>query len=163
MEPVTISPYRASTREHVGLYSLTLLTSMYNRLVSAISHQQVSCRCLLDISAAFDTIDHNILLKRLSAWFGFTDTALTWIQSYLYSRSFSVKTSDASSQSYPLTCGVPQGSVLGPLLLILYTTLLSSLIKASSVDHHLYADDTQLFISFSPNSFSESIERLLHV
>ena len=97
-------------------------------------------------SAAFDTIVHNILLQRLSTWFGFTDTALLWIQCYLSSRTFSVETSEASSQSCPLTCGVPQGSVLGPLLFILYTTPLSSLIKASSVDHHLYADDTQLFI-----------------
>src|SRR6218665_1779213 len=77
----------------------TLLTSLYNKLVSAISYQQVSCICLLDISAAFDTIDHNVLLKRLSTWFGFTDTALLWIQSYLSSRSFSVKTPKASSQS----------------------------------------------------------------
>jgi len=106
----------------------TLLTFLYNKLVSAISHQQVSCLCLPDISAAFYTIDHNILLKRLSTWFGFTDTALLWTQSNLSSRSFSVKTSKASPQSCPLTCGVPQGSVLGPLLFILYTTPLSSLI-----------------------------------
>src|SRR6218665_2513846 len=123
----------------------------------------LNCLCPLDISAAFDTIDHNILLKRLSTLFGFTDTALLWIQSYLSSRSFSVKTSKASSPSCDLTCGVPQGSVLGPLLFILYTTPLSSLIKASSIYHHLYADDTQLFISFSPNSFSNSIDHLLHV
>src|SRR6218665_564309 len=83
--------------------------------------------------------------------------------SYLSSRSFSVKTSKASSQLCPLNCDVPQGSVLGPLLFILYTTPLSSLIKASSIDHHLYADDNQLFISFSPNSFSDSIDHLLRV
>src|SRR6218665_1501026 len=86
----------------------------------------------------------------LPAWFSLTDTALHWVQSYLSSRSFSLKTSKTSSQSCILTCGVPQGSVLGPLLFILYTTPLSYLIKASSIDHHLYADDTQLFISFSP-------------
>src|SRR6218665_4079804 len=69
----------------------TLLTSLYNKLVSAISHQQVSCLCLLNNSAAFDTIDHNILLQRLSSWFGVSGTALLWFQSYLSSRSFSVK------------------------------------------------------------------------
>src|SRR6218665_3160578 len=87
---------------------------------------------------------------------------LNWIQSYLSSRCLSVKTSKASSQSSPFTCGVSQGSVLGPLLFILCTTPLSSLIKASSIDHHLYAHDTQLFISF-PNSFSDFINHLLHV
>src|SRR6218665_1824103 len=75
----------------------TLITSLYNKLVSAISHQQVSCLCLLDISAAFDTIDHNILLNRLSTWFGFADIVLLWIQFYLSSRSFSVSCSFSAS------------------------------------------------------------------
>src|SRR6218665_3162552 len=129
----------------------TLLVSLYNKLVSAVSPQQVSCLCLcLDIAAAFDTIDHTILLQRLCSWFGVSGTALLWFQSY---RSFSVKACSHSSQPLPLSCGVPQGSVLGPLLFILYTTPLSYLTESSSVNHHLYADDTQLFISFSPASF----------
>src|SRR6218665_2525245 len=105
---------------------------MYNKLVSAISHQ-VSCPCLIDISAAFDTIDYNIiyyskdclsglvLLTLLSS--GFNHISLLAPSPY--------KTSKASSKSYPLTCDVPQGSVLGPLLFLLYTTSFSSLLKAS--------------------------------
>jgi hypothetical protein len=71
----------------------TLLASLYSKLVSAIGRQQVSCLCLLDISAAFDTLDHEILLKRLSTWFGISDTALQWLTSYLSARTFSVKAS----------------------------------------------------------------------
>src|SRR6218665_2815233 len=107
------------------------------------------------------TIGHNILLQRLSSWFSTSSTALLWFQSYLSTRSFFVKACSHSSQSLPLSCGVPQGSILDPLLFILSTTTLSHLIKPSSVDHHLYADDTQLFISFSPASFSTSIAQLL--
>src|SRR6218665_203055 len=140
-DSTTISKFKIS--------SLSGLEQIKCKLVSAVSHQQVSCLCLLDISAAFDTIDHDILLQRLSSWFGVYGTAPLWFQSYLSTRSFSVKECSHSSQPLPLSCGVPQGSVLGPLLFILYTTPLSHLIKSSSVDHHLYADDTQLFISFS--------------
>src|SRR6218665_3938685 len=143
---------------------LSLCTIAWS-LPSAI-RKTVSCLCLLDISAAFDTIDHNLLLHRLSSWFGISGTALLWFKSYLSSRSFSVKASNHTSQPLPLSCGVPQGSVLGPLFFILYTTPLSHLIDTSSVqsvDHHLYADDTQLFISFSPASFSTSIAHLLSV
>src|SRR6218665_1419691 len=104
--------------------------------------------CLLDISAISDTIDHNLLLHRLSSYFGISGTALLWFKSYLSSRSFSVKVSNHTSQFLPLSCGVPQGSILGP-----YTRLLSNLIESSYVDHHLYADETQLFISFSPGLF----------
>src|SRR6218665_3275750 len=138
-----LNPHQSGFTKHHS--TETLLVSLYNKLVSAVSHQQLSCLCLLDISDAFDTIDHNILLQRLSSWFGVSGTALLWFQSYLSTRSFSVKACSHSSQPLPLSRGVPPGSVLDPLLFILYTTPLSHLIKSSSVDHHLYADDTQLF------------------
>lgn len=135
----------------------TVLLSLHDHLINAVSHQQVTCLCLLDLSAAFDTIDHNILLERLSLWFGINGTALNWFKSYLSDRLFCVKCNHELSESHPSCYGVPQGSVLGPLLFSLYTTPLSTLISSFSLNHHLYADDTQLFISFLPAKFHENI------
>ena len=123
-----------------------------------MSQQQATGLCLLDLSAAFDTIiDHTIPLHRLKSWFGYTDTVLSWIQSYLSSRSFTVDINGIKSPPSKLHHGVPQGSVLGPLPFILYTNPLSLIISQSSVNHKLYADDTQLFLSFSADTFSKNI------
>lgn len=134
----------------------TVLLSLYDHLTNAIGLRQVSCLCLLDLSAAFDTIDHSILLQRLSDWFGIDGLVLKWFRSYLASRSFRVHCSSFFSSPHSSTVGFPQGSVLGPILFILYTTPLSSLISSLSLNHHLYADDTQLFISFMPNMFNHA-------
>ena len=80
--------------------------------------------CLFDLSAAFDTIDHDILITRLSSWFGINGSVINWLKSYLSSRTFRVKCDNYVSSSCAYVCGVPQGSVLGPLL-SLYTHLLS--------------------------------------
>ena len=137
----------------------TTLLTLHDHIIRAISQQQVTGLCLLDLSAAFDTIDHSILLQRLKSWFGINNTVLSWIQSYLSSRSFTVSINIKSSP-FQLLYGVPQGSVLGPLLFILYTTPLSHIISQSSVNHKLYADDTQLFLSFSPCNFQQNIQLL---
>jgi len=113
--------------------------------------------CLLDLSAAFDTIDHSILLPRLSSWFGIHGSVLNWFKSYLSFRSFRVRCNNTFSSLCTSSCGVPQGSVLGPLLLIMYITPLSTLITSLSVNHQLYADDTQLFFSFYPPTSIHSL------
>jgi len=111
------------------------------------------------ISAAFDIVDHNILISRLSSWFGIHGSVLSWFKSYLSSRSFRVKCNNNLSFFYTSSCGVLQGSVNGPLLFVVYTTPLSTLISSLSLDHHLYANDTQLF-SFHPLNFNSSIFHL---
>ena len=121
----------------------------------------VTALTLLDLSAAFDTIDHTILLDRLKVCYGISELALGWFQSYLSGRTHSVKVGNTLSHPAALQYRIPQGSVLGPILFSLYTNPISSIIHShSSINHHFYADDTQLYITLTPTNFSRSIQKL---
>jgi len=139
----------------------TTLLGIHNDLILAMDRGEVTSLILLDLSAAFDTVDHSILLHRLQHWFGLHGTSLDWFSSYLTSRSQAVSIQNSTSSFSNLSCGVPQGSVLGPLLFTLYTTPLGSVISKNSIKYHLYADDTQLYISFTPSNSTSSLELLL--
>ena len=129
-------------------------------ILSSMDDGRVTALTLLDLSAAFDTIDHDILLRRLGNWFGVSGKALDWFGSYLTGRSQRIKLGNClSSRSY-LSFRVPQRSVLGPLSFTLYTTPLSSLVSGHAIPHHLYADDSQLYISFSPGDSAAKLNGL---
>src|SRR6218665_1656712 len=106
---------------------------------------QLTLLALFDVSAAFDSVDHEILLRRLSITFGINELPLAWITSYLSDRSSSVLFHSSRSRWRPTPFGLPQGSVLGPLLYILFTADIGPLLASCSLASHSYADDVQAY------------------
>ena len=101
---------------------------------------------LLDLSAAFDIIDHDSLFYILEKYVGICDTALKLIKSYFYNRTQRVQIDNVLSDFANIIRGVPQGSVLGPLKFCLYLLPLSALLWYHNIGYHVYVDDTQLHL-----------------
>ena len=145
----------------LGHSTETTLLCIKNEIHLSLSKGMPTALVLLDLSAAFDTIDHDTLLSCLSSRFGFAGSALKWFRSYLQDCFQSVKIGSSLSNLFKLKFGVPQGFVLGPFLFSLYTTPLGQVIrKYTRVRYHFYADDTQLFIHLSPDDSLKSFDRL---
>ena len=138
----------------------TALLKVANDLFLSPNMRNMSVLALHDFSSAFDTIDNSILAHRLHTDFGFTDAVLQWFSSYLTDRTQYVSLTNHCSALAPVHSCVPQGSVLGPILFIMYIKPLSAIIDSHSIIHHSFADDLQLHMSAPPNKMSEQLHSM---
>ena len=144
-------PFQSAYRPHHSVE--TLLVNVSNHILLEMDHGNVTAMLLLDLSAAFDTVNHTILLNTLRS-LGVEGQAYEWFKSYLSYHSQIVCINGSKSQSMPLSCGVPQGSVGGPTLFSIYLIGLRHILVRHGIRYHIYADDIQLMISFKPNQLA---------
>jgi len=130
----------------------TTVLRVLSDILQAVDRGDSAALILLDLSAAFDTVDHSILLKRLQTTFGIHNVAYWWFQSYLSGRHQYVLRGSVRSSVTELICGVAQRSVLGPILFVLYTADVVQLIETYGLSPHLYADYTQVYGACAPSS-----------
>lgn len=140
-----------------GYSTATVLLKVLDDIIEAADRGETSALVLLDYSKAFDTLDHRLLCAKLRS-FGFDDRTILFFENYLSGRSQIVQVDGKRSRSRPVNRGVPQGSILGPLLFVIYTTDMNS--SVTDCDIQRYADDTQLRLSFHKSSAVEANEKM---
>ena len=126
----------------------TALLTVTNYIILSLDKGENVFLVLLDLSAAFDTVNHTLLPARLQKLFGIRGTILQLFNSYLSGRTQFVNIDEVKSKIRDLPVGAPQGSVLGPVLYLLYTAPLAKVIRSYDLDYHPYADDTQFYFAF---------------
>ena len=181
LRPISILPtlskvlereVESQLREHVTKYDLlpdtqsgfrplhsceTALLNITDDILRGTDEKKVTALILIDFSKAFDTLNHKILLAVLK-FIGVGNEAINLFHSYLSGRTQRVKIDDNVSVPLDVSSGVPQGSILGPLLYTIYTSEFRKFIKHCQM--HLYADDTQLYFSFDPSQCVEAIDKI---
>ena len=138
----------------------TALLRVQNDILHKIDQRKQVYLVLLDLSAAFDTIDHEILLSFMENQCGIKGVGLDIFRSYLTDRSQRVTVQGVSSQNSQLLYGVPQGSVLGPIIFCLYTLPICKILQYHGIDYHIYADDTQIYCAFDDGDAEKSLNRI---
>lgn len=145
----------------------TALLRVVNDILLSMDSGLINILMLLDLSAAFDTVCHELLISRLSD-IGITGSALSWLISYISDRKYYISIQGHNSAIISLTQGVPQGSVLGPLLFIIYIHSLGNIIRRHGLQFHCYADDIQIYFTTSsdrpslPDSLTACIRDIKH-
>ena len=129
----------------------TALLKVQGDILHQLDRNRVVMLVMLDLTAAFDTIDHVTLIRRLENSFGITGPPLDWCSTYMSSRRSRVNIEGQFSKNMSLNCGVPQGSIMGPLVFNKYTHPLGKIISSHKLLYHKYADDDQLYTSYNPN------------
>ena len=139
------------------------LLCVQNDILCSLDRNEATVLVMLDLSAAFDTIDHHTLLCRLEQHFGIIGKPLQWMKSYLNDRYQTVCIGGELSKPVHMTFSVPQGSVLGPKNYIMYTKPVGAICRKHNLKHHFYADDSQLYMAFEPRepmSRDEILQRI---
>ena len=141
----------------------TALLKIVNDILNNMDKGKMSAIILLDLSSAFDTINHGLLLARLKNRFGIDGSVLKWIESYLSQRKQTISIQGfPNSATRSLNWGVPQGSILGPLLFSLYTAPLGDIAKKHGLKHHFYADDAQVYNTIENGKCEEDLQRCVN-
>ena len=134
----------------------TLLLKLMDDILNGMEFQEVTAVVALDLSAAFDMVDDDLLLDILKSCFGIDGIPLAWIRSYLNNRSFQVLIGSALSEPIEVPYTVPQGSLLGPVLFICHIATLDDIIQGTSTSLLGYADGHAVYNRFLPtDEFSE--------
>ena len=137
---------------------MNVISNLHEPLQSAVDNKGAAILVLLDLSAAFDTIDHSILLTRMETMLGVKGLALDWFRAYLLKQTQCIKIKDTLSDGQELKWAVPQGYVLGALLFLTYILPLAQLIQSYGLDTHGYADDYQLYVTFRKTNDTAAVQ-----
>ena len=128
----------------------TAVFKVFSDIVDAMANGEIALLSLLDIAMAFDSVDHDILLRRLEVTYGFNGAVRQCLRSYVEDRMQSIHSNGSISRPRRVICGVPQGSVLGHLLFTLCTADIGIIVHSFGLKHHTYADDNKIYSSHFP-------------
>ena len=150
--------YQSAYRQHHSCE--TSLVKLVNDILWAMEKQLVTVVVILDLSAAFDTVDHDLPLEVLESRFGIVGTARKWYTSYLKPRSFKVSIRSSTSRPRQLDYSVPQGSIQGAFLFIAYASTLDLVVQPSGLELNGFADDHSIRTTFKPSKLDHREEQV---